>query len=344
MNLDAEERITLVQEVVVNKNPFDIERFSLLSQLRNMSLHLFGIAKERELLPSDEPIIEQIDQLSKTEIRKHSVPISQMGNFEQVLSKKQTLRDPLADSTTQQHHFGSPFQKRKRRKSRDIRASTPTNDALKDSDGVNISMNEAQVPHGASDEIDQKFVGDEMDIVVMERQQLNHQEEIAHMYEAVPVPVEPVPIVPKVPEEDEEKKEQEKKKKEKIAKLHEDRVKCIREMVSIEGGEVIRAFTLMPERVLQSIYQRTTEIKVPRQQMVQLHKMVRTKRAALGKRKREEEEQEEIAAVLSQLAEMEFLNPNVEKTYLNQLISTARDFRKKLLADKLKEYLQGKNL
>jgi hypothetical protein len=338
-----EERITLVQEVVVNKNPFDIDRASILNQLRNMSLHLYGIAKETDA-PLDEPIIDQLDHISRMEIRKHSVPISQMGNFEQVISKKQILRDPLVDPNSEKNaiSFGSPYKNKRRAKKKDVRTSTPTSDVLKDENVTDMNVNEAQVLQGPSDEVEQqKFVGDEMDIVAMERQQLNHQEEINHMFESViPPAVETVTIEePKPPEEDENKKK-ETLKKQKAAKQLEDRVKCIKEMTSVDNGEVIQVFANVPERVLAHMYQRITEIKVPRQQIAQLHKMVRSKRdgrSTLGKRKREEEEEEEVTAVLTQLAEIEFLNPTVEKMYLTQLINTARDFRKKLLADKLKE-------
>jgi hypothetical protein len=339
---DEEERVTLVQEVVVNKNPFDIDRANILNQLRNMSVHLFGIAKETEK-PSEEPVLDQIDTLSRIEIRKHSVPISQMGNFEQIISKKHPLRDPLADSTTQQHSFGSPFQKRKRRRSKgDIRANSPTSNA-KDGNVTNMNVNEGQVLRGASDEVEAKFVGDEMDIVAMEQQQLNHQDEITHLFENQPVaPVEAaVPVVEPVKEQDaKEIKEQERK----IKKM-EDRVKLVKEISSIEVNgtqTVVKIFANMSDKVLEQMYLRSAQLKVPRQQVSQIQKIVRQRRkeqSSLGKRKREEEEEEEINAVFAQLAEIEFYDLTVEKMVIQQLIATARDFRKKAMADRLIEYM-----
>ncbi|KAL0479961.1 ints6 [Acrasis kona] len=397
----------LVQEVVVNKNPFDIDRSSLLIQLNNMSFHLFGTSRDMmNMIPSSnnnssqQSINEQVNNISKQEIAKHSVPISQMGNFEQVLNKKQTLRDPLSDPYSTPHRFGSPFQKKKKRRS--SRSSTPTSDMLKDHNEKNIvdeSSNSGQQGLNANEKVtksessdNEVFLGDEMDII--ERQELhffNNQQPssvdsnvsgprqdlvvndsgLVHVDNASPISssstfqsVDSESTVNTVPEEnvslivsngpdvsvapDVEQSgittgqdlvvnTRVPVERKTPSKLVQNCINCVKEMVMVNHAPVHQLVNA-PENVLVHMYQRSCELKSPRRDMAQLHRMIRSSGiSSLGKRKRQGED-EEIASVMGMLDEMEFLNANVEKKYVERLISTAVEFKKKKLTDKLKEY------
>eukprot|EP01080_Neovahlkampfia_damariscottae_P004695 gene4695-8267_t len=88
------------QKVII-KNPFDIERHQLIEQLDLMQSSVF-----------------QIDRKFDSNADKFSVPISEMGNFNNVCFKKEKLRNPYSfDEDIQPISFGSPFRKEKKQKS-----------------------------------------------------------------------------------------------------------------------------------------------------------------------------------------------------------------------------------
>jgi integrator complex subunit 6 len=152
---------TFTSQMSIHRNPFDITRSNLMQQLQNMSLHLYqqqsifsktGIHRKNQTPNLD---VDSLAKLSKQEIQKHSVPINQMGNFDEVLRKRQVLRDPLAESKgPNQVNFGSPFQ-RKRRRSR-----SPVNRRHSNSQQQN-----------AQDEGNSALLGDEMEIIEMKEEE-----------------------------------------------------------------------------------------------------------------------------------------------------------------------------
>jgi len=94
----------------VHRNAFDIPRSSLLVQLRRMR---YNVLKAQA---------GKIDrrQDSRHDRSTHSVPIAEMGNFHEVLRKREAegavpLRDPLLDydevERRRRHQFGNPFRK-----------------------------------------------------------------------------------------------------------------------------------------------------------------------------------------------------------------------------------------
>ncbi|EFC45171.1 predicted protein [Naegleria gruberi] len=100
------------------RNPFDIDKTSLLKQMKMMSQYLFHsvvVEVPEDADHSKIPLDQHLRDLSKEEIKKHSTPISQMGNFDKVLLSKEVLRDPFEPQKQKQVNFGSPYQKKKKR-------------------------------------------------------------------------------------------------------------------------------------------------------------------------------------------------------------------------------------
>lgn len=77
------------------KNVFDIPRESLIIQLRRMRFRMLGKQASR---------VDQREEY-RADRTRHSVPISEMGNFHEVLRKREAqnpgaspLRDPIDDA------------------------------------------------------------------------------------------------------------------------------------------------------------------------------------------------------------------------------------------------------
>ncbi|EGC34275.1 hypothetical protein DICPUDRAFT_79965 [Dictyostelium purpureum] len=79
---------------ILQRNVFDINRTQLLNQLDKMKDHIF-----KKKIQKDEA--------------KHHLPISQMGNYHETISKRETLRDIDDDKKPNTPLFGNPYRKEK---------------------------------------------------------------------------------------------------------------------------------------------------------------------------------------------------------------------------------------
>ncbi|KAG2393220.1 hypothetical protein C9374_009797 [Naegleria lovaniensis] len=132
---------------LIIRNPFDIDRSNLLKQFKTMSSHLFNMElhEMEDEIDKSKSLDEHLRQLSKEEIIKHSIPVSQMGNFDKVLTSKETLRDPFDTQKQKQLTFGSPYQKKKVKKMRSILIHAPLLlDKLVDESEMDIQRKEEE--------------------------------------------------------------------------------------------------------------------------------------------------------------------------------------------------------
>ncbi|KAL9656794.1 hypothetical protein ABK040_004331 [Willaertia magna] len=153
------------------RNPLEMDRNTLLRNYKLMSAQLFhgkSASLESELLSLDQArtIDEKLHLLSKEEIRKHSVPISQMGNFDKVLMNKEVLRDPFETQGRKVNTFGSPYPKNgKKKRPRNLNIRSPTG-------GSPSNLLEKVVD---IDEKNSAFVGDEIDQMAIEIEKVNNE-------------------------------------------------------------------------------------------------------------------------------------------------------------------------
>jgi len=109
------DRIFLPAHVLPHSVVFDVDRQQLLdvlSRLRERLLQPYFPAKRR-----DTPTFAPRHPVDPVEAKKHSVPIAQMSNFQEVLRKRQSteLRNPEEEiSEVPPLYFGNPFLKRKK--------------------------------------------------------------------------------------------------------------------------------------------------------------------------------------------------------------------------------------
>lgn len=110
-----QERILLPAHLLPHSVVFDIDRPQLLDVLERL--------QERVLLTRlpikrrDSTRFTPLHPLDPLEMLKHSVPIAQMSNFQDVIRKRQLseLRNPESESSEEQvTYFGNPFLKRKK--------------------------------------------------------------------------------------------------------------------------------------------------------------------------------------------------------------------------------------
>eukprot|EP00818_Percolomonas_sp_WS_P000452 CAMPEP_0117437442 /NCGR_PEP_ID=MMETSP0759-20121206/1525_1 /TAXON_ID=63605 /ORGANISM="Percolomonas cosmopolitus, Strain WS" /LENGTH=1052 /DNA_ID=CAMNT_0005229073 /DNA_START=316 /DNA_END=3474 /DNA_ORIENTATION=+ len=108
----------LIDTKFSKKNPFDIHRSELLSQHEAMRCKLFG-EDELSLTGASTSATRVLDPVlaSKLAIARHSVPISQMGDYGAAAAKKYILRNPLSDDSVDHRfvNFGSPYAKKKKK-------------------------------------------------------------------------------------------------------------------------------------------------------------------------------------------------------------------------------------
>ncbi|KAF0980599.1 hypothetical protein FDP41_013082 [Naegleria fowleri] len=138
---------TAANKKFIIRNPFDIDRSNLLKQFKTMSSHLFNMEFHdmEDETEKSKSLDEHLRKLSKEEINKHSIPISQMGNFDKVLTSKETLRDPFDTQKQKQLTFGSPYQKKKVKKMRSILIHAPLLlDKLVDESEMDIKQKEEE--------------------------------------------------------------------------------------------------------------------------------------------------------------------------------------------------------
>eukprot|EP01132_Coremiostelium_polycephalum_P009276 gene9276-11369_t len=95
LNQDIDPIINFYNPNILHRNVFDIQRHNILGQLDKMRDHIF----KKKVVEDDET--------------KHNLPISQMGNYHETLSKRETLRDIDEDKKPNHPLFGNPYRKEK---------------------------------------------------------------------------------------------------------------------------------------------------------------------------------------------------------------------------------------
>jgi hypothetical protein len=77
--------------VTTYKNAFDISRSQLLNQISKLKDSIFK------------------KKANEDDVSRHNVPIAQMGNYQEVLMRREVLRDVMDDDKVKRPMFGNPF-------------------------------------------------------------------------------------------------------------------------------------------------------------------------------------------------------------------------------------------
>jgi len=112
------------------KNPFDISKDTLLDQLGKLKEAIFKGTHEDD--------------------GKHLMPIGQMGNYQDALTRRETLRDVLDDDKAKRPMFGNPFRLEKGPKLAIDEADEADGEAAASRKGFKRRRSASPRPHGAT--------------------------------------------------------------------------------------------------------------------------------------------------------------------------------------------------